>query len=40
MWKSARVGWAFVSVALHTLNQMSMSRSVIVVGLGLGGGCN
>ena len=38
MGKSARVGWAFVSVALHTLNQVSMSRSVIVVGLGLGGG--
>ena len=37
MGKSARVGWAFVSVALHTLNQVSMSRSVIVVGLGLGG---
>ena len=42
MGKSARVGWAFVSVALHTLNQVSMSRSVIVVSLGLGGGggCN
>ena len=38
MGKSARVGWAFVSVTLHTLNQVSMSRSIIVVGLGLGGG--
>ena len=40
MGKSARVGWAFVSVAFfHTLNQVSMSRSVVVVGLEvLGGG--
>ena len=40
MGKSARIGWAFVSVTLNTLNQVSMSRSVIVVGLELlrGGG--
>ena len=39
MGKSARVGWTFVSVALGTLNQVSMSHSVVVVGLEvLGGG--
>ena len=31
-------GWTFVSVTPHTLNQMSMSRSVIVVSLELLGG--
>ena len=40
MGKSARVGWTFVSVALHTLNQTFMPRSVIVVGLDLLGGCS
>ena len=29
MGKNVRVGWAFVSVALHTLNQVSMSHSVV-----------
>ena len=32
MGKGVRVGWGFVSVALHTLNQVSMSRSVLVFG--------
>ena len=32
MGKSVRVGWAFASVALHTLNQVSMSHSVVVFG--------
>ena len=31
-------GWAFVSVALHTLNQMSMSYPVVAVCLELLGG--
>ena len=39
MGKSVRVRWAFVSVSLHTLNQVSMSRSFVVFGLEfLGGG--
>ena len=33
MGKSARFGWNFVSVALHTLNQVSMSLSVVFVSL-------